>query len=85
MKHTLILILAAIAILVGTGFVMPAVAKLRSAGTLPGMDVALLLFGVSLTLVGWQRVSAAFGGRPAATEDSSPARSHTATAQEVSP
>ena len=52
MKHTLILILAAIAILVGIGFVMPAVAKLRSAGTLPGMDVALLLFGLSLALVG---------------------------------
>ncbi len=52
MKQTLILILAAIAILVGTGFVMPAVAELRSAGTLRGMDLALLLFGVSLTVVG---------------------------------
>ena len=52
MKHTLILILAAIAILVGTGFVMPAVAKWQSSGTLPGIDLALLLFGVSLTLVG---------------------------------
>ena len=52
MKHTLILILAAIAILVGPGLVMPAVAKWQSSGTLPGIDLALLLFGVSLTLVG---------------------------------
>ena len=52
MNRTLILIVAVIAILVGTGFVMPAVAKLRSAGTLTGMDLVLLLFGVSLTLGG---------------------------------
>ncbi len=52
MNRTLILILAVIAVLIGTGLVMPAVAKLRATGTLPGADIALVLSGLILTLAG---------------------------------
>ncbi len=52
MNRTLVLILAVIAILVGPGLVMPAVAKLRLDGSLPGSDIALLLSGITITFVG---------------------------------
>ena len=52
MNRTLILILAVSAILVSPGLVMPAVAKLRLDGSLHGPDIALLLSGVAITLIG---------------------------------
>ncbi len=51
MKKSL-LFLGIIAVLVGMGFVMPAIALLRDTGALPGFEVALLLFGIFLTLGG---------------------------------
>jgi len=44
--------LGIVAVLVGMGFVMPAVALLRDTGALPGFEVALLFLGVFLTLGG---------------------------------
>lgn len=41
-----------IAVLVGMGFVMPAIALLQNTGALPGFEVALLFLGVFLTLGG---------------------------------
>jgi hypothetical protein len=41
-----------IAVLVGLGFVMPAVAQLRDTGALPTLGVGLLLLGLTLTLSG---------------------------------
>ena len=52
MKRTLIIISGILGALVGLGFVMPAVALLRTTGGLPGFEVALLLLGAALTLTG---------------------------------
>ena len=52
MKRTLRIILGIIAILVGMGFVMPALAQWRHEGSMTGLSVALLLLGTVLTLVG---------------------------------
>lgn len=52
MKQAIILVLALVAILVGMGFVMPAVAKLRAVGSLPGLDVGLLFLGIGMTFAG---------------------------------
>ncbi|HRI16114.1 MAG TPA: hypothetical protein PLX89_24205 [Verrucomicrobiota bacterium] len=52
MKHTLLVVLAIIAVLVGLGFIMPAVAKWRAFGGMAGSDFALLMLGVVLTLGG---------------------------------
>ena len=52
MNRTVLLLLAFIAILVGPGFVMPAMAKLRLDGSLPGSDIALLLSGITITFAG---------------------------------
>lgn len=51
MKRNLQIIGGVVAVLVGLGFIMPAVAQLRTEGALPGMSVALLL-GVFLSLGG---------------------------------
>jgi hypothetical protein len=39
-------------VLVGLGFIMPAVALLRDTGALPAVSVGLLLLGIGLTLGG---------------------------------
>ncbi len=41
-----------IGVLVGLGFVMPAVALLRDKGALPTFEVGCLLLGIVLTLAG---------------------------------
>lgn len=52
MKRKLQIIGGVVAVLVGLGFIMPAVAQLRTEGALPAMGVALLLLGVFLSLGG---------------------------------
>lgn len=52
MKRNLQIIGGVVAVLVGLGFIMPAVSQLRTEGALPGMSVALLLLGVFLSLGG---------------------------------
>ena len=51
MKANLVNLLTLIAILfMGVGFALPAVAKLRATGSLPGGDIALLTIGSALVL-----------------------------------
>jgi hypothetical protein len=52
MKRTLKIIIGTIAVLVGMGFVMPALAQWRHEGVMTGMSVVLLLLGIVLTLGG---------------------------------
>ena len=52
MKRNLQIIGGVAAVLVGLGFIMPAVALLRTQGALPGVDVALLMLGAVLSLGG---------------------------------
>lgn len=52
MKRTLKFILGIIAVLVGMGFVMPALAQWRHEGAMTGLSVALCLLGAVLTLAG---------------------------------
>jgi hypothetical protein len=52
MKRNLQIIGGILAVLVGLGFICPALAQLRSQGALPSMGVALLLLGVLLLLGG---------------------------------
>jgi len=52
MKRNLQIIGGVVAVLVGLGFIMPAVALLRAQGSLPAVSVALLLLGVCLSLGG---------------------------------
>ena len=52
MKRNLQIIGGVVAVLVGLGFIMPAVALLRTQGALSGVDIALLLLGVFLSLGG---------------------------------
>ncbi len=52
MKRTVKITVGIIGVFVGMGFVMPAVALLRTSGSLPGFEVALLLLGIGLTLGG---------------------------------
>ena len=59
MKRILKIILGVIAVLVGMGFVMPAVAQWRHEGAMTSSSVALCLLGAVLTLAG---VGAAFQG-----------------------
>lgn len=61
MKRNLQILGAVVAVLVGLGFIMPAVAQLRTQGALPGVGVALLLLGVFLSLGGGWGILA--GGR----------------------
>lgn len=60
MKRNLQIIGGVVAVLVGLGFIMPAVAQLRTQGALPAVSVALLLLGVLLSLGGgWGVVAGA--------------------------
>ena len=59
MKRILTIIAGILGVLIGLGFVFPAVALWRTSGALPGMSVALLLLGIALTVGG---CSAAFCG-----------------------
>ncbi len=52
MKRNFQIIGGVVAVLVGLGFIMPAVALLRTQGALSGVDIALLLLGVFLSLGG---------------------------------
>ena len=52
MKRNLQIIGGVVAVLVGLGFIMPAVALLHTQGVLPGVDVALLLLGAFRSLGG---------------------------------
>jgi len=52
MKRTMTLLAGILLVLVGLGFVFPAVAQLRDTGVLPAVGVALLLLGLVLTLSG---------------------------------
>jgi len=52
MKPYVYILLGLIGILVGLGFVMPAIAQWRDLGTMPGSSVALLILGIVLTTAG---------------------------------
>ena len=52
MKRTFKIILGIIAVLVGMGFVMPAVAQWRHEGAMTALSVALFLLGTVMTLAG---------------------------------
>jgi len=52
MKRTFIIIAGVLLVLVGLGFVFPAIALLRTTGSLPAWEIALLLLGIALTLSG---------------------------------
>jgi len=52
MKRNLQITGGVVAVLVGLGFITPAVAQLRTQGALPAMGVVLLLLGVFLSLGG---------------------------------
>ena len=52
MKRIVTIIVGIIAVLVGLGFIMPAIAQWRTLGSLPGVSVALLMLGVLLTVGG---------------------------------
>ena len=53
MKPSLKIVLDVVAVLVGVGFVMPAVSLWRSQSSLPGGSVGLLLLGLTLTGAGF--------------------------------
>jgi len=59
MKRPLIISAGIVGVLVGLGFIFPAVALMRTTGSLPNTSVGLLLLGIGLTLGG---VRAAFCG-----------------------
>ena len=52
MKRAVILFAGVLFVLVGLGFVFPAVAQMRDTGALPTFGVALLLLGLALTFGG---------------------------------
>jgi hypothetical protein len=52
MKRTMTIVAGVIGVLVGTGFVMPAMAQLRDRGAWGAEGVALLLLGLAMTLGG---------------------------------
>jgi hypothetical protein len=52
MKKAYAIIGGVLGVLVGMGFVMPAVALMRDKGALPNFEVGLLFLGVALTLGG---------------------------------
>jgi len=52
MKQTIKIILGIIAVLVGMGFVMPAVAQWRHEGAMTASSLVLCLLGAVLTLAG---------------------------------
>jgi hypothetical protein len=52
MQKKLALVCGVLAVMIGLGFVMPAIAELRQQGALPAMGVGLLLVGYSLVVGG---------------------------------
>ncbi len=52
MKRTLSILAGIIGILVGLGFIMPALAQLRAYGSMPGSSAGLLVLGLALALGG---------------------------------
>ncbi len=52
MKRILTIIAGILGVLIGLGFIFPAIALWRTSGALPGMSVALLLLGIALTVGG---------------------------------
>lgn len=53
MKPTTYILAGIVAVLVGLGFVMPAIAQWRELGFMPGSSVVLLLLGFALTVGGF--------------------------------
>ena len=52
MKQPIKIILGIVAVLIGMGFVMPAVAQWKHEGAMTGMSITLCLLGAGLTLAG---------------------------------
>jgi len=52
MKRTILIVAGIAGVLVGMGFVFPAVAQMKISGSLPSLSVALLLLGLLLTAGG---------------------------------
>lgn len=52
MKRTIKIILGIAAVLIGMGFVMPAIAQWQHEGAMTGMSIMLCLLGTVLTLAG---------------------------------
>jgi hypothetical protein len=52
MKRIFMIVFGILGVLVGLGFVFPAIAQLRQTGSMAGFEVALLLLGIALTLSG---------------------------------
>lgn len=52
MKPLIKIILGIVAVLIGMGFVMPAIAQWRHEGAMTGVSVALCLLGALMTLGG---------------------------------
>jgi hypothetical protein len=48
----MLLVVGTVVVLVGLGFVFPAIAQLRDTGVLPAVGVGLLLVGLMLTFAG---------------------------------
>ena len=59
MKNIIKIILAIVAVLVGMGFVLPALAQWQHEGAMTGSSIALCLLGAVMTLAG---IAAAFQG-----------------------
>jgi hypothetical protein len=56
MRRYLMLVIGLAIIMIGLGFVMPAVAQMRDLGALPTVGVGLLLLGISLMIGGGRTV-----------------------------
>jgi hypothetical protein len=52
MRNPLVLLGGVFVVLIGLGFIMPAIAQMRETGALPTLGVVLLLLGVALTVAG---------------------------------
>jgi hypothetical protein len=52
MKRILLLVAGVAGLLIGLGFIMPAVALWRHEGSMPGSSVALLALGIGLSMTG---------------------------------
>ncbi len=52
MKRTIKIILGIVAVFIGMGFIMPAVAQWKHEGAMTSLSIALLLLGSVMTLAG---------------------------------
>ena len=52
MKRKFTTVIGIFGVLIGLGFILPALAQLRTSGSLPGLSVALLLLGTALSIGG---------------------------------